>query len=67
MEYGSLVAEGYEALETICFTSSGKTCANNFNWFAITSQDGGLFDFEDGIVGLSTYKNDYVIGPLFVQ
>ena len=67
MQYGSLNTEGYEALETICFTSSDQSCANNFNWFAVTSQDGGLFEFEDGIVGMSTYYNDYVTGPLLIQ
>ena len=67
MEYGSLYAEGYTATESVCFTSDDSHCANDFRWFAITYQDGGLFDFEDGIIGMSTFTNDYITGPLFIQ
>ena len=66
MEYGSLFARGYEASETVCFTSDDSHCADFFKFFAITYQDGGLFDFEDGIIGMSTHTNDYVTGPLLI-
>ena len=66
MEYGSLFARGYEASDAVCFTSDESHCAYNFKFFAITYQDGGLFDFEDGIIGMSTHKNDYVTGPLLI-
>ena len=66
MEYGSLYALGYEATESVCFTSDESHCAYNFRLFAITYQDGGLFSFEDGIMGLSTYYNDYITGPLLI-
>lgn len=67
MSYGSLYALGYEATESVCFTSDEDHCAYNFRLFAITYQDGGLFPFEDGILGLSTYYNEYVTGPLLIQ
>ena len=66
MEYGSLFARGYEAKETVCFTSNDSHCADFFKFFGITYQDGGLFDFEDGIVGMATRYNDYVTGPLLI-
>ena len=34
--YGSLYTKGYEALETVCFTSDSTYCASSFTWFAIT-------------------------------
>ena len=36
LQYGSLHIKGYEALETVCFTSGSSHCIDKFHWFAIT-------------------------------
>ena len=36
MSYGSLYTLGYEATESVCFTSDEDHCAYNFRLFAIT-------------------------------
>ena len=64
--YGSLHTTGYEAIDTVCFTPDQKNCVQQFRWFAVTYQDGGMFSFQDGILGLVPYYNDYVKGPLFI-
>ena len=43
--YGSLHTTGHEALDTVCFTSDQNHCLEQFRWFAVTYQDGGLFKF----------------------
>ena len=64
--YGSLHTTGYEALDTVCLTSDSQNCVQDFRWFAVTYQDGGLYDFQDGILGMVPYFNDYNKGPLFI-
>ena len=64
--YGSLSTSGYEALDTVCFTSDPNHCIDNFQWFAVTFQDGGLASYKDGILGLTTQYNQFVTGPSLV-
>ena len=64
--YGSLSTSGYEALDTVCFTSDPNHCVENFQWFAVTFQDGGLAPFKDGILGLTTVYNQFITGPSLV-
>ena len=67
LSYGSLYTQGYEALETVCFTSNNSHCATNFRWFAVTHHIGTLLSFQDGILGFSTTDNGYITGPSLIN
>ena len=64
--YGSLHTNGFEALDTVCLTSDAKHCVENFQWFAVTFQDGGIAPYKDGILGLTNVYNKYETGPSMI-
>ena len=54
--------------DTVCASSNPNSCAKDFRWLAIT-EDGGLGDEEDGIIGLQNHapkdlrENDDMLLP----
>ena len=38
----------------------------NFQWFAVTFQDGGIAPYKDGILGLTNVYNKYETGPSMI-